>query len=181
MDPGAGTQQQLAFAGPPGSGQDPGYWAALERMRLQLGRCPHCDQRIHLYPRQVNHKMAVALTRLCRVELDDRQFIHVPRLFGNNKALLADFAKMKVWGFIDQEPNPRADGSYRSGWWRPTQAGRDVAEFRADFPKYAFIYNDKLYGMGHRRILLRECFNEGFDYQALMRGAPVDDHQEPRA
>jgi hypothetical protein len=140
--------------------------------------CDACGQLVKLYKRRLNNAMAYALILLNRREKTDDPFFHVPTyLSGQTSGVTVrggDWAKLVYWDLIEPLARTRADGSKRSGFYRLTDKGRQFAEDKITLPRYAFVFNQTLYGFSDglkypkETTTIREALGAKFNYAELM-------------
>lgn len=135
------------------------------RTRLDDGeQCPLCNQMAKMYKRKINATMARTLIRLHRVAGSD--YAHAPSLPGDNH----EISQLAWWGLVEEDGQPRPDGG-RGGHWRVSDKGRAFIFQGLKVPKYAKIYDHKLYGLTGDPVTIQDALGSKFDLQELMRGA----------
>lgn len=142
------------------------------RARLRGGKaqCPTCEQLAKVYRRPLTGGMAAFLILAQRESLGE--WFHVQALFKRSAQVRAtnaagDFAKLRFWGFIEEEQILRADGG-RAGWWRVTTAGAEFAAGRTTVPKYSLIYDNRFLAHEGDDIRIWDALGTKFDYRELM-------------
>jgi len=139
------------------------------------GDCPCCTQFVKIYRRPLNAQMTRWLIGLVRVHSRTGDWVHVDEIgasLGLGKhAHPADFAKLRYWGLIVQQPND--DPTKRtSGCWMPTQNGRAFVYGRLTVPSHCVLYNSKLMRLEGKERDVRRTLGKEFDYAELMRDLP---------
>lgn len=132
--------------------------------------CPTCGQFCKLYKRSINAQMAQALIIMVGAEPEEDLWVNLPRALEARGVPQGggDAAKLRYWALITPRPGERDDGSWRTGWWRPTSLGVAFAQDMVKLPKYALVYNDKLVDLvGEQRSII-DCLGNRFDYSELM-------------
>jgi hypothetical protein len=69
-------------------------------------------------------------------------------------------------------PEPKVKGQPKtkySGYWRITPVGQEFLDGLCQMPKKVFIYNDARWGASDDMTHARNCLDEQFDYDAMMR------------
>jgi hypothetical protein len=133
------------------------------RLRLREGRaCPLCLQHAQMYRRTINSGMARSLVRMYQV--GGLGWQHVPTTMGRASA---EEGKLAYWGLIEEERTLRTDGG-RAGWWRVTPKGRDFILLSTRLPKYALVYNGKVFGHEGDEITLRTAVGTKFNLDELL-------------
>lgn len=134
--------------------------------------CPCCQQYVKLWRRSITASMGAGLITIYKHFRDnpEDEYVHVPTLVKQNHLLTGDFAKLRFWGFIEEKPDVRDDGSKRSGFYRITDDGELFARGMIRAPKYVFIYNNTVYDSDDRdRVNIHEVLEKGkFNYQEIM-------------
>lgn len=154
---------------------------AYLKERLDEGlHCPTCNRHAQIYKRKLNRTMALALVLLSRAP--GGEYIHVPRFLAGLplpqalKASIAgggDYAKLRYWGLIEQEPP--AEGEERKqegrGRFRITAKGRKFVRGEIEVYKYVRVYDDQPLKCDDVETFgIREALTSKFDYDELMRG-----------
>jgi len=145
--------------------------------------CPCCKQLCKLYARNMNSARARALIwlvnkhELALLRRSPHSIAHGQTCWTHIRteapkwliALGGEFAKLRYWGFITERPND--DKRKRtSGYWKPTQAGRDFAHGRAMAIKTFYVFDGEVQRASTELISVRAALGEQFDYQELMNG-----------
>jgi hypothetical protein len=155
------------------------------RARFSKGAtCPCCNQFVKLYRRPMNKSMAFVLLLIARYyrRLGVRQdeWLHVPSyinevIAGNPRrsaAVRGDWAKLKLWGLIEEKPETRDDGSPRVGYWRMTQLGRDFVDRKIKVPSHIYIYNgEPLQRTVEDQVTIDDALTTEFNYAEIMGDA----------
>ncbi len=123
---------------------------ALYRLRHSddPGDCPACQQTMAIYPRTFDKRMARML-QLWYEKWPDLEWHALndlaadPSLSESDKLLFrgGDFAKMRWWGLIEEQPKEGTANKKNSGIYRLTQ---DAIDFMSD-PKVRFYKRVNLY------------------------------------
>ena len=124
--------------------------------------CPACTQLVKLYKRKINSGMAVSLIKMYRSA--GLEWQHIPTTI---PAKSREEGKLRYWGLVEEEMERREDGG-RAGWWRVTEKGRDFALGRITVPKYARVFDAKLFALEGEEVGIREALGDKFDYNELM-------------
>jgi hypothetical protein len=143
--------------------------------------CPLCGQRVQVYRRGINSEMAWVAIRLYRHSLENgSKYAYMPDISAGKKHFgWGDYAKLRHWGVLEEQPGTREDGSSRVGFWRITQLGRQWVEGAISLPRYVRVYNNQPLGPptpysknGKLRPLvsIRDALGIKFDYEKLMGG-----------
>jgi hypothetical protein len=149
------------------------------RDRFERGApCPCCTQFVKLYKRAFNSSMAYVLLIVYRhFRSNPIEWLHVPSYIaktasGNPRlaaAVRGDWAKMKLWGLIEEKPGTREDGSPRVGYYRITEIGRRFARNETRIPSHVYIYNGEALGrLVTDDISIVDAISHEFDYNELM-------------
>lgn len=134
------------------------------RSRLKHGvTCPTCQQDAKIYRRSINSRQAVALIKLHNAV--GRDWGHVPTIAGDG----CEISKLRFWGLVEEEKDKRPDGG-RTGFWRVTDLGEGFVRGRWPVAKSVLIYNNRCLEVLGRKVDIRECLGNRFDYSALMAG-----------
>lgn len=167
-------------------GQEPAFVRArqelIERARDGVS-CPCCGQFVKLYRMPFRWSAAYALVHLVR-DLRGRvlnTFIHLPSFL---QKLPMDDARAKAalcggggpvvflvpWGLIERQPGERDDGSWRTGYYRPTLRGVKFANGTITVPKYFYSYDGRALGFEGPDITIHEALGQKFNHDEIMRG-----------
>ena len=138
-------------------------------------KCPCCSQLAMLYKRPLTSAMTRVLIALHRRK-SSGDWVHVQRFLSEAKfppsiAASGDYAKLRYWGFIEQQEGEREDGSSRNGFWRITDKGRAFAKGETRVPGHAFVFADRVLRFDEKRLVdVRDALGKKFRYDDLMRG-----------
>jgi hypothetical protein len=153
------------------------------RARFEKGAgCPCCHQFVKLYRRPFNKSMAFVLLLLARYyrTAHVEEWLHVPSYIAEvaadnprrAAAVRGDWAKMKLWGLIEEKPGARDDGSPRVGYYRMTDLGRRFVNRALRVPSHVYIYNGApLPRVVTEMITIDEALGKDFSYAEIMEAA----------
>lgn len=149
--------------------------------------CPCCGQLVKVYKRRLNTALAHALILISQrlPKREDEVWFHVPTFLASQTSTATirggDWAKLVYWDLIEPMPAMRADGSKRSGYYRITTKGIQFAADKLTLPKYAYVYNQTLYGLSDggkypkESTTIKEALGAKFNYGELMGGTSTED------
>jgi hypothetical protein len=130
-------------------------------------RCPCCEQMAKVYRRRINAGAAAGLIQLARQY--PSEWVHVPTT-GTLARLGGEFARLRYWGLVVEEPDLRDDGG-RAGWWQITEQGQAFAMNRITLPKYARVYDGRVLGFdASQQVSIVDALGHKFNYRELMEG-----------
>lgn len=144
--------------------------AAAQAFRDQLPQgatCPCCGRYGKLYKRRLNRGMAHMLLELFRARSrrDPDRFIDVRELKAF-KAGSGDYAFLRFWGLVEQQPN--TDEKKRSsGFWRITEKGCDFVRGKLNVPTHVFVFDNNPEGFSSEMTTFADALNHSFDYSEL--------------
>lgn len=174
----AGKEGEL-FDGTSASLEEAKRWL---RARFAKGAtCPCCHQFVKQYRRPLNKSMAYVLLLIARyyrrVEVKSDDWLHVPSYVaevavGNPRraaAVRGDWAKLKLWGLIEERPGERKDGNPRVGYWRLTERGRQFVDRKVKVASHVYIYNgEPLQRVVEEQITIDDALGTDFNYAEIM-------------
>lgn len=140
---------------------------AREWLRKQVddgAKCPCCTQFSKVYRRKINAGMASGLITMYRTY--GLAWGHVPSTADLSR-LGGELARLRMWGLVEESPEPRDDGG-RAGWWRVTAAGERFVRGQERVPKYARVYDGRCLGLDGDLVSVRDALGTRFDYDELM-------------
>jgi hypothetical protein len=148
----------------------------LRKLADEGHKCPCCTQFTKVYRRKIHASMAHALILMYRLDQtlpDDNKWIAIADILEHRQ--VADAAKLKYWGLIEEEDAVREDGSGRTGHWRLTDLGRRFVRGNALVNKYVRIFNGrKLHDRTQEEmggpVTIHDCLGKRFNYRDLMVG-----------
>ena len=134
-------------------------------MRKDNVHCPVCDQKVKVYRRKLNSNMVRFLISLC-AKCRDGSWVHHERLAykGRDYAHLRQFG-LAVWKTIKDDTS----GARTSGYWKPTEEGKQFVAGRVTVPSHVLLYNNKVLGFSDEKVGVREALGKKFDYDELMK------------
>ena len=153
------------------------------RTRFTKGAtCPCCKQFVKLYKRNFNKSMAYVLLLIeCYYRGDlVEEWLHVPSYIAEMvsdhprraAAVRGDWAKMKLWGLLEEKPGKREDGSPRVGYYRMTDLGHRFARREVKVPAHVYIYNgEPLRRVVSDEITIDDALGTEFNYDQIMSEA----------
>lgn len=132
--------------------------------------CPACTQFAKVYKRKIHSSMAQALIAIHKASYHYPQsrFVEIAKILPHKQ--VADAAKLRYWGLIEEEPSVRSDGSERTGFWRVTQRGAMFTRRQSRESKYARLYNGRCLGFEGGLVSIADALGKNFDYSELMAG-----------
>ena len=132
--------------------------------------CPCCGQDVRMYNYKFHSSLAQCLIGLVKVFETSKNWVHVkdiPVPGGNASQRGGHLAKAVHWGLIEAAPND--DGTKRtSGFWQPTQKGRDFVHGLIDIPKHVHLFNNTVYGFSMEITTIKQALGDAFNYTELM-------------
>jgi len=157
--------------------------AAKKWLRARFGKgaaCPCCNQFVKLYKRRMSKSMAYVLLLMesyFRGDIVD-EWLHVPSYISEmvadhpqRAAVIrgGDWAKLKLWGLIEEKQDVRKDGSPRVGYWKLTPLGRQFARRQVKVPGHVYIYNgEPLQRVVEEQITIDDALGTEFNYDEIM-------------
>jgi hypothetical protein len=154
------------------------------RDRYEKGAaCPCCNQHTKLYKRPLNKSMAYVLTLIAKFYDDAEhsgEWLHVPsyiaEVVADNPrraaAVRGDWAKLKLWGLIEEKPGTRSDGSPRVGYYRLTTLGRRFVDREVKVASHVYIYNGKpMPRTVEEMVSIDDALGKDFNYGDIMAEA----------
>lgn len=138
--------------------------------------CPCCTQHVQFYRRPITSAMAYALYLLFIKNYDAKdkyEWVHVEEYLKGIQcpsSIRGDFAKLKYWGLIEQQPGKREDESVRNGYYRITPLGQQFTLGVITVPSHVYLFKNKVYAKSEKMVSFRTCLKKRFNYDALMKG-----------
>ena len=162
------------FDGPPRArNTDPDVERLRRIAKEPLTICECCGRASKVYRRKLNSGMALAICWwLVR---HGNQFAHISD--GDSSVVLrrgGDFAKLELWGLIEQQPNNDPTKKH-SGVWHLTELGERFARNECRVPSHVFVQppRNNLLGVEQTTTDIVEALGGHFNYPELMRGGDV--------
>ena len=154
--------------------------AALLKNQMEEGtECPCCGQLAKIYRRKINSAMAYGMILFFKKFGWDKRWVHVPSETGLSR-LGGDWAKLALWGLIEERASDRDDSGPHAGWWRITDRGVGWVVGRVCVPKSVYIYNGNVLRFDQdESVGIRDALRDRFNYAELMLGVvlPPEDGQ----
>lgn len=142
------------------------------RERLRDGaECPVCTQRVQLYRRKLNSGMVHALFRI--YQHNSTEWTRVQDMPNAPKG--GDYAKLRFWGLLEQNPARAEDGN-SAGYWRVTADGVSFLMGSMSVPSHIGTFDNKVYPLRpdeYTLITAREALGNKFDYDELLANTPA--------
>lgn len=131
--------------------------AAYRGARLAVGAkgasCECCGQTVKVYRRSIYKHMARCLIWLVT------EYAHNGQQWVNLKEgpvfRGGDNTKLAYWGLI--VPHPTVDENL----YKPTQLGVDFVIYQAPVPRYAYVYDGRVYGFSQEQRDISACIKGG--------------------
>ncbi len=140
------------------------------------GHCPVCDKWGKVSAISMTGTCVRSLIWLRNEHIKTGQgWIHVPSTAPRYVMRSYSISSLKHWGLVQQRadvPEPKVKGQPKtkySGYWRITPVGQEFLDGLCQMPKKVFIYNDARWGASDDMTHARNCLDEQFDYDAMMR------------
>jgi hypothetical protein len=147
-----------------------GQASTMLRGRMDKGApCPCCGQFAKIYRRKINSGMAYGMVLFFKKFGWDQQWVHVPRETSLSR-LGGDWAKLALWGLIEERGEVREDGGKHAGWWRITEAGVAWVSGRIRVPRFVNLYNGEVLGVDGDQVSIKDAIGDRFNYDELMKG-----------
>ena len=142
------------------------HWADV--IKHEGGICPVCNRWGRIYRRGINRTMARSLIWLSSQEGDENGWVDVPATAPKDVVRTNQLSTLKWWGLIESAANDDPKKK-RSGVWRMTYQGRLFVDGEIRVPKFVYTYNDSVREVSLETVSLRDCFEDPFDYRAVMQ------------
>ena len=143
--------------------------ALLRRLVDEGHECPCCTQFAKVYKRKIHASMARAVISIYRASYwEKKHWVEISKLLPHNQ--VADAAKLRYWGLIEEEPSVRSDGSERTGFWRITLKGMEFVRGAGTVQKYAKLYDGRCLGLEGDMVTIQDALGKKFNYSELMAG-----------
>ena len=113
--------------------------------------------------------MARMLIAFYRLGLDD--FVHVKDIVartGLSDYRCGEWAKMKLWGLIEEMPKSDGGDKKTSGFWRVTDAGRRFVGRRSTIYSHVKVFDGRFFGFSGDPVYIDECLGKKFSYGELV-------------
>lgn len=145
------------------------------------GNCLVCGRWGKVNPRIINRTMARSFIWLCKEKLKrpNNKWIDVQGTAPRSVLRTSQLASMKYWGLIER---PRVEHSKENpskvkhtGLWCPTERGWQFYYGTLAVPRKVFVYNDHVLKESEELTLIKECFDNTFDYTSVMQDTFADD------
>jgi len=134
--------------------------------------CPCCGQFAKLYKRKLNSSMAHALVLFYQHVGAQEEYVHVPslpELRVSGRPGGGDWAKLALWGLVEEKEQGRDDGSKRAGLWRMTHLGVRFVRNQMRVPRFVFLYDGAVVRFDpFTTVSVRDALGDHFDYGELM-------------
>ncbi len=146
-----------------------------ERVEKKGAACPCCEQFTKVYRRPLNASMAYVLVLIYQWHLGHGQaggWLHVPshitEVVSSNArraaAVRGDWAKLRYWGFIAEDPDRVGKGYYRI-----TLNGIAWVLGKSSVPAYIHLYNGNPVSRPVKKLVtVRDVMGKRFSYDELM-------------
>ena len=137
----------------------------LEDNRREGVECPCCDQFVKLYKRKLGAPQTRGLIQLLKFNREEK-WVHITKIIRTCN-VHGDFAKMELWGLIEQQP-VTTNKKKNSGYWKITEKGKHFLFGLLRVPSHVFIYNGKKEGFSETTTDVHESLGKEFNYRELM-------------
>ena len=124
--------------------------------------CPCCKQRVQLYRHKVNSQITKCLIDMYHI---DREWVHILHELKPTNRM---YSLARFWGLIEAKGDEPHNNSMSSGFWRLTDKGKKFVLGECLIPKYAYIFNDKVYRLSEEMVSVESCLGSKFSYPELM-------------
>ena len=129
--------------------------------------CPACNQRVQLYKRKLASTMAFCLIKfVLHTQKKGNQYTKFATILDNQNITptqRADWQKLLYFRLIQNDPA-------NSGFYKVTQQGFDFVRGNILMPKYANVFNAKVYGYSMQQITIKQALSTKFDIDDLLNG-----------
>lgn len=129
--------------------------------------CPICDQLCKAHPRTMNANMAIFMVSLVQAFDRTGDWVHYKdcEYSGRDYPFVKDFGLAVMASPEDKTP----DQGRVSGFWKPTELGRDFVHKAVSVPKRIFVYNNKVVCVSPDSSNIIVALGSKFDYRELMK------------
>lgn len=123
--------------------------------------CPHCNQLMNVYRRNIRKNMLPGL-----MALSDRTPKKTSEL-GLTRGARSDFTTLRYWGLIYKPKEQSSD-------WALTEKGHKFIAGGLSVPRYLFIFNSQVEGRSEEKVFIEQIEKDEFSKKELM------DHAAPK-
>ena len=144
------------------------------RDRIEKGtRCPCCNQMAKIYQRRINAGMAYGLCLFFRAHGATDAYVHVPSQTELSR-LGGDWAKLALWGLVEERPSDDPGLGPHGGWWRLTKLGARFVAGQCRVPAFVYVYDGAVMSRSKdKTVSIHEALGAKFSWKELMRGVKL--------
>jgi hypothetical protein len=112
--------------------------------------------------------MAYSLMWLLSAKQDNSGWVDVPNTAPKSVLRSNQLPTLRWWDLVErlESNDPKLK---HSGMWRATGKGVDFVEKKITVPHKVFTYKGEVEAFGEKHVLITDCFEDVFDYQAVMK------------
>lgn len=125
--------------------------------------CPCCERFGKKYERALYSTIVYQLLKVFRTY--GTEWVHVNQLPRNGQG---DFAKLRFWGFVEEQPKAEDKDAKNSGVWRVTRRGIDFLKGRLQVKSHYVVYNRECLELKGNLIGVQDALGKKFSYRELM-------------
>lgn len=144
------------------------------------GRCPCCDRWGKIYAHRITGSMAATLRWLCE-QSPNGEWVNMPEHAPRWALRGYQFASLEKWGLLERNRLTKKEAdendTKHSGYWRPTDAGREFSDGTLAVPQIAFVYNNSVLRFSEKYVFFNDCLGKKFSYLVAI-GAKLPDEEE---
>ena len=132
--------------------------------------CPCCGQLVKLYKINLGVGMARVLIEMYRLTAASTEVVRWIHPISELRTVNGDYAKLRIWGLVEEKGDDVPDDKKASGYWRITSKGMDFVNDSLTVQKKAHIFNNRCLGFSGEQIGIKQALGTKFDYHELMKG-----------
>lgn len=138
--------------------------------------CPVCTRNVKMYRRRLTPAMASAVRTSYRAHGTD--WHRTANLWSRTED--ADGQKLRYWGLVVPERDPKTNPKGRTGVWRVTDLGVEWLAGRVTVSSHALVFDSRCFGLVGDQVTFEDALNDdGFDLAELMAERPFPPPSDP--
>ena len=131
--------------------------------------CPICEKNIQIHSESLNRTNCELLIKACKITaLEGKKYFHAGEDLGVSYAIGGGWAKLKHWGLIEQQPNPKDSTKAIKGMWSVTEKAMLFIGRQIKLPAKVYLYNSELKSSDRKEIDIVDAIGDFDAYKQLM-------------
>jgi len=141
-------------------------------------QCPVCEKTISIQTVPLSKIHCELLIKACKIDAGGKKYFHMDRDLEVPIKVGGGWAKLKHWGLIEAQPNPKDPKTTVQGMWCVTIKAMEFIGQKITLPSKVYIYNAKKTSEHREQVSIVDVIGDFDEYTKLMSHKSTKDNSQ---